>query len=513
MVQLKALSKNKGMIAALVLLAAYILYWWLYNPRILSALFLVMAVPMMIFMVLISFDKIRIGGGRLFLLLLVVFGLFFCFVFPPMKVPDEIYHYLSTQWIVNVITGNGTFSSPDVLLRGDDWLLYSKFDSSLLTSGDYATVTNNFTWFCSDDSLHLVDGYSFTFGSVNPSAKIFTVLGLLVAKCLHLGAYPTFYLGRLFSLGFFVMSACGAYKIAPKGKSVIVFVSLLPMTLHLAASYSYDSGIISYSLLIFAFLMKGFFGEEVSIGVKEVAVYCAIAALLAPCKVVYSCVCILGLTIPYSKFSNRRFAWLSKGILCLAIVVTIIVIRLSSITELAAGSDLSIRGGETGHFYTLASIICSPLHSFQILIRTLDSLGDFYWESMLGYSLGWFQGELCMPAFFMLPYLGMGMLCCFESEYEDAFLTWRSAICFAAAFVLVALGVILSMWIGWTFDTEATIQGVQGRYFLPALPVLLFALRSHRLSFKGDVTRVVLCGTGIMNLVYLVRLFCIAASL
>lgn len=513
MTRLKILARNKGMIAAFVLLAAYVLYWWLYNPRMLSALFLAVAVPLMVFVVLISFGKIRITSARLFLILLVVFGLLFCFVFPPMKVPDEPYHYLSTQWLVNAITGNGTLSSPDVLLRGDDWLLYSKFNSSVLTSGDYATVANDFAWFCSDGPLHLIDNRSFTLGSVNPSAKLFTVLGLLIAKCLNLGAYPTFYLGRLFSLGFFVVSAYGAYKIAPKGKGVVAFVSLLPMTLHLAASYSYDCGIISYSLLIYAFLMRGFFGEEGGIGIREVAVYCVVAALLAPCKVIYSCICILGLLVPSSKFSDKKLALLSKGILCLAIAAAVVVIRLSSITELAVGSDLSIRGEETGHFYTLSGIVCHPLRSFQMLVRTLDGRGDFYWESMLGFSLGWFQGEIGMPAFFMLPYLGMSILCCFESEDDDAQLPWHSAACFVVVFVLVALGVMLSMWIGWTFDTEATIDGVQGRYFLPALPILLFALRSHRLTFKGDTTRVVLCGMGVMNLVYLVRLFSIAASL
>lgn len=512
MAHFKAVMKNwGGVLIAIVLLAIYVLYWWLYCPRLMTAVFLFLAVPLLIITILSSFGKLKMGSNGLYLSLLLTLGLFFCFVFPPMKVPDEPFHYLSTQWIVNLITGRGTASS-GTLLRGDEWLLYSKFNSSRLSSGDYATVAKDFTFLCTDTSSRLV-GQSFDLNAVNPSAKIFTILGLLIAKCLNLGAYPSFYLGRLFSLGFFVASAYGAYMIAPKGKAIIAYVSLLPMSLHLAASYSYDCGIIAYSLLIFAFLMRGFFGEEGGIGIKAVCIYCLVAALLAPCKVIYSCLCLLGLFIPSSKFSNQRFARLSKVALLAAVSLAVVLIRLASVMELAAGSDSSDRGEESGHMYTIAGIIRHPVQSFRMLVRTLDSLGDFYWESTLGYCLGWLQGEISMPAFFMIPYLAMGAICCFEDEYDSASLPRYAAVCFVGAFVLIVLAAMLSMWIGWTYDTEAIIQGVQGRYFLPALPALLIALRDHKFSFRGNALQFVICGMGVMNFLYVIRLFCIAASL
>lgn len=285
------------------------------------------------------------------------------------------------------------------------------------------------------------------------------------------------------------------------------------MTLHLAASISYDCGIIAYSLLIFSFLMRGFFGEEGSIGGKELSAYCVVAVLLAPCKVIYSCICILGLLIPTSKFTSKKFAYLSKGASCVAIVVAVCVTRLASISTLAVGSDISHRGTETGHFYTVAEIIQHPLHSFRVLFRSFDQLGDIWLGSMIGNSLGWFQGEITVPYFFMVPYLGMGALCCFESHDEDVCLAKKTSAWFVVAFVLVFLGAAFSMWIGWTFNTEDVVNGVQGRYLLPALPMLLFALRSNRLVYKGQAFRCILCGMSIMNLIYLVRLFSIVMSI
>ncbi len=511
--QLKAFENNKGICVALILFAIYVLYWWLNAPRILTALFLVPVVALLLFMVLVSFNKVKIKEEGLFLFLLIASGLLFCFAFPPMKVPDESYHYISTFWIADALTGNGSLASSDVLLRADDWLLHSQLNSATVSSNDYLTVVNGFSLFCTDSSSRLVSAYSFTLGAVNPTAKIPTVIALLLAKALNLGAYPTFYLGRLFSLAFFVACAYLAFRVAPKGKSLIVFVSLLPMTLHLAASYSYDCGIIAYSLLIFAFLMRGFFGEDGSIGTKGVVLYCLVSALLAPCKVIYCLISFLGLLVPSSKFSETKLSRISKAALLVASVAVIGLIRLSSIAELATGSEVSQRGTETGHFYTLSQIVSNPVQSFRMLLATLDVLGDFYWASMLGSTLGWLQEELVMPYFIMLPYLGMGVLCCFESKDEDARLPRRDAVIFVLAFALISFAAILSMWTGHTFDTETVVMGVQGRYFLPALPILLFALRSSHLTFKGNVTQTVLCGVGIMNLLYLVRLLSIVASL
>ena len=515
MALLKKIAKNKGVVVACILLAAYVLYWWLYSSRVLNALFLLATVPLTIFMVLFSFDKIKAPEDHVFLFLLIAMGLLFCFAFPPMKVPDEPYHYISNHWIVNAITGNGTLVSSDVSLSADDWEFFSLFNSAYLSSEDYLDVVKNFSLFSAGGASHVVTGYSFSVGAVNPSARIFTIVALLIAKGLNLGAYPSFYLGRLFSLGSFVVAAYISYKIAPKGKSIIVFVSLLPMTLHLAASYSYDCGIIVYSLLIFAFLMKGFFGEDGCIGGREVTIFCVVSVLLAPCKVIYSCICLLGLVVPAAKFTNKRLSYISKGVLCIAIAVSIAVLRLSSMVELSEGSAISYRGEETGHFYTLSDIILHPARSYKTLMNTFDTLGDFYWGSMLGSSLGWFQEELVMPYFFIVPYLGLGALCCFkeENDEKDAYLSRPLAVCFVAAFVLIAGGAFLSMWTGWTFDTENVITGVQGRYLLPALPVLLIPLRSRRFAYKGGVLKTVLCGMGLMNCIFLIRLLSIATSL
>ena len=75
----------------------------------------------------------------------------------------------------------------------------------------------------------------------------------------------------------------------------------------------------------------------------------------------------------------------------------------------------------------------------------------------MGYSLGWLQENLRFPAFYMIPYLFFGFICCLDSSDEPSFLTAPVSFLFIFAFLLAALGSIASMWLAWTFNYENVI--------------------------------------------------------
>ena len=57
----------------------------------------------------------------------------------------------------------------------------------------------------------------------------------------------------------------------------------------------------------------------------------------------------------------------------------------------------------------------------------------------------------------------------------------------AIAVGVASFGVVLSMWLGWTFVTETVIQGVQGRYFLPLMPLVAGVIRSRYLKYDKSL--------------------------
>lgn len=498
-----------------IFFAIYSVFWYLNNPRLLVLLTIVACLFLIIALgSALARESDRLKSEWVFLALLVSFSIIFCFIFPPYTVPDEGHHFFSTYWLVDSLPFNGRVIDSDTfLVRDIDLSLYKgPLTSTTINSASFSSILQNFSLF-GNGKLIPFSEYSFSVGSENVIAKIGSVIGLQIGLFLGLGAFPAFYMGRIGSALFFCFCAFFAYRIAPRGKSVIVFVSLLPMTLHLAASYSYDSGIIAYSLILFACLMRGFFGEQRSVGYKEIFFYLVISAFLAPCKVIYSGLVLLGLFVPLSKFQDERIGRYSKLLLVLAVVVSVLSLRVVSMSRLVSQPSGVTRGVEAAQYYTLNDIILHPRNSFLVFFRTLDSIGDFYWESTLGYSLGYFLENLRFPAFFMIPYLLFGFICCLDSEDEPSFLSPICSILFIIAFALAALGSITSMWLGWTFNYENVIQGVQGRYFLPALPALLFGLRTRLLRFNSSSIIFITLGMCLMNCLYLIRFISIATCM
>lgn len=502
-------------IAFALFFAIYSVFWYLNNPRLL-VLFTI-AISLIVILTLGSAfarESDRLKSDWVFLALLLTFSIIFCFIFPPFTVPDEGHHFFSTYWLVDSLPFNGRVIDGDTfLVRDIDVSLYNgPLTSKVISSASFNSIFQNFSLF-GNGTLVPFSEFSFSIGSENVIAKIGSVVGLQIGLLFGLGAFPVFYMGRIGSALYFCFCAFCAYRIAPRGKSIIAFVSLLPMTLHLAASYSYDSGIIAYSLILFACLMRGFFGEEQSVGYKEIIFYLVVSAFLAPCKVIYSGLVLLGLFVPLSKFQDERIGRFSKFALVFVVASSVLALRVASMSMLVSQSSGVTRGMETEQYYSFTDIIMHPKNSFLVFCRTLDSLGDFYWETTLGYSLGWFQENLRFPAFYMIPYLLFGFICCLDSEDEPSFLSPFCSILFVIAFALAVLGSIASMWLGWTFNFENVIQGVQGRYFLPALPVFLFGLRTRSFRFNSSSLVCIILGMCVMNCLYIIRFISVATCI
>ena len=110
-------------------------------------------------------------------------------------------------------------------------------------------------------------------------------------------------------------------------------------------------------------------------------------------------------------------------------------------------------------------------------IRTLIGLGSWYWNTMIGSSLGWLE----IPVRgYLITILTICLFLSVFSVKEDecaVFSTQRQKTCMG---VIVFLGVVLIhlvMFVGWTGLASKQIQGVQGRYFIPLLPLFLLLFR------------------------------------
>lgn len=452
---------------------------------------------------------------KAFAAILLAFCLIFVFAIPPMSSPDEGHHFLSAYWLSDVVMGDASFNDGSNFPVRSDVIEMYESSSMAIGASQYGRVVDSFRFLADSPSVENVALFDFNFGSENIVAKIPSVLGVVFARILNLGAYPLFYMGRLFSALFFVVCAVVSVSITPVGKAVFMGVSLLPMTLQLAGSYSYDCGIIAFCLLLSAVLLHAILSEE-RMGTREAAALVVLAAIVAPFKVVYAPILLLLILIPQRRFRSKKTAFLFRFAVVSAAVCALVLIRFASLASLVgAGPDdfLDHRGAEVGTFYSLGDLLSNPIRTAAIFVRTLFEMGDFYVESMVGSLPGWLQGNLRAPDLLIYAYLACLLFSVQKTPDDNVEIPKRLKLCIVVALLLTYLGVSISMFIGWTFDTEVVIQGVQGRYFLPVLPLGLLAFRSVDIEINKSPIDVCITVTSLLNVIYIMRLASIALSL
>ena len=403
------------------------------------------------------------------------------------------------------------------LVREDDSvLLDGMLQSWALGYDKYRSVIDQFAFFANDASRVAVEPVSsFDWTANPPYIKLPSALGIVLATLLNLGSFPLFYLGRFFNLLMFAALAYFAVRITPVGKNAMMVAGLLPMTLHLASSYSYDAGIMGLAFLLTGMCLRAVYGEGL-MSRREKAGIVVVAVLLAPCKVVYTVIVLLVILIPRKRFSSAAASARFKVVAIGFALLSLLVFRAAGLLQMAGVASSSTaegsRGDEYGTFYSLSGLVSDPLNTVLLFLRTFDVQGSFYLDTLVGGSLAWFQVDLKAPLYITVALLFIVVLSAQRSEGDNVVIPGAHRVLCGGLALAGGLGVILSMLIGWTFTSESVVQGVQGRYFLPLLPMAALAMRSKHMSIDIPLGMGFVYIMIAVNAMYLVRTFSVAVG-
>ena len=142
----------------------------------------------------------------------------------------------------------------------------------------------------------------------------------------------------------------------------------------------------------------------------------------------------------------------------------------------AVRENQSIATGDDAICYTPGYILSHPVDTLRLLVRTVIENTDHYIRTLVGGSLGYYTLDLAWGWVIVLYLLlAWAML-----PAADHPLAGRMR---AGAFVLVLLCCALSVagCLTWTPTYSETLYGLQGRYFLPVLPLGLLCLAPRRI--------------------------------
>lgn len=455
---------------------------------------------------------------RLYFLTILAAGLMYSFVLSPLSAPDEVLHYVGAYELSSKLMqtpkplyddeGHLRIRTEDVFI--DDWPGDNDPDNATVIGMTLTRKSYEELWkrgiFSTGES-----GYHYTLQQpvhTTPFAYLMPALGMTLARLLHLGGYGLLFLGRFMNLLLFVLLGAAAVRRTPVGKGIFFSVSLFPMLLELVSSFSYDAYILGLSFYLTSVILEHSLSEKY-IGWRDFLEIGILALLLSPCKMVYSLLFLACLAIPIRRWKHPAH-WIASvmgvGVL---MVLSLVLVNFSTLLQYLPGAEAvhETSWGTTGpviETYDLMELFRMPIVLLKILRNTFQIKGTEYLLTMVGSPMGHFDQGLCTPLVLVCLFYGFLLLSALlgdrgavrserstagsgpatesgTSTAESSRKCGRGLLAVSRFWLIVTvLGlvvlILLTMLSAYTPKRTDYALGVQGRYFLPALPMLLAAV-------------------------------------
>lgn len=421
----------------------------------------------------------RLTPAILFVILSAIIGTLLIAVTPPLRGPDETAHFVRAYGLSQGIVipdardaeGRKGISMPADLHRGFNY--FEQIRISEKNSG--FGYEQAFAKYFSAAGVPVVgprnapavfvpyegsEGYS-------PVAYLPQAVAALAARLAGLDFLPTIYLMRLAGLA--AMTAVIAYAIAlagPLGWSFMT-IALLPAAIYGRAVINADGAAVAFAMVAAALCLRA----ARDFGPLQRGVWLCLCVLSKPPNLAF-----VALEILRRPLRELRRSWIAVALVAVPPVLLTVLWTLASSADVAAWRLVELHGEKLEEFdpaWKLAFMLNNPSHlpmSFLGLLQTIDA-GEF-WRQVIGV-LGLFDTVL---AYWVYPVVTVLLLATFlvrlDADRPERHRVARAAL---ASALLYCLAVLLIFYLIWTPVHDSAIRGVQGRYFVPILPLLAIA--------------------------------------
>src|SRR5699024_8433509 len=278
-------------------------------------------------------------------------GVLYSFVLPPYAAPDEKYHInqsftLACRWAnffsdedwqmghVPTTTSFRRVTDVDPTLQDENTTVFTweAFTGTLFTTTDAEFDSHQ--------------EYNELQTDQNPLLYLASGAAVFLAYLLHLGFTPALALGRLANLLVFAALAAWAVKIAPFGRRVFAAAALLPMTLHLAASFSRDAPLLGLAFAFTALVLDAAFGPNAGRQLRpaRTAALLLTGVLLAPAKMVYLPLAALVCLPAVQLGRHTRLKKTGYLAACLALALVLNTGLLAGLSDSQGGDAVAVYG-------------------------------------------------------------------------------------------------------------------------------------------------------------------------
>lgn len=293
------------------------------------------------------------------------------------------------------------------------------------------------------------------------------VLGICLGRILGLGSVLTVYLARAFMGIVYILACYHAIQRAPVGKIIFATIPLLPMSLMMGTAISYDPMVLITTLNFLACSLRLSYEPEAKPALME----CMAWAFLIGAVKGGGYLILLPMVLVFFK-KDRKRALRQSGMVLLSGILSVVAFDV----VLPYGSSLFQFGGAADKLSS-SYAFAHPLEYLHMCAETYINSVDALTINMGGTALAWLE-----PVIPNAVVVGLMLIIGVSSIYEkdDIRLGQREKWVFG---LVVILEIILTpvMLLSWTSVGSNVIEGLQGRYYLPVLPLIIMLLTKFKL--------------------------------
>lgn len=406
----------------------------------------------------------------LFVLYAIPAIVFLSVAMPPFQVADEHEHahradQLSRGGLISHRLGGEVDGALDRLVRV---FIGVHFHTEVKVTPAMASAAAALTWALPD-----VDENFQSTAQYGPLLYLPQAAGILSGKLIGLSPARTMVWARLINGGFAVLVGFAAMRVCRRGAALLFTTLLLPMTLSQFASLSQDALIIGLSLLAGS-LGSRVIDEDRPAEAWEWAAFVAIVVattMARPSQLTLFALAPAFLRWPLDARWRQQLVIFAVGMACLAAWLAILPQLMP-----AAPPDISASR-------QLHEIFAHPLLLPTVVFNRFQEGGYWLFETVVGY-LGWTDAEL-HPRYYEAAMVAL--LCAWLAPGNRRPFLKPAAIGVASVVTMIA-AISAALYATWTPVGKLVVEGLQGRYLLPVLPLLAWAAPCYGPRLAGAMS-------------------------
>lgn len=408
-------------------------------------------------------------------LLILLMGLILSFAVPTWETPDEMSHLrmigksIGVEGFADNITDSIKLERERIEYHPEEKINVKQQKQSMTEAPKYTRTE------MLPKSIHL-----------SVIKHLPATIGILLGILLGIPAYWTLQLGEIFALLFYTAICYMALKIIPLKKDMLAMVMLFPMAIQQASSLNYDAVLLPMCFLFISYIFYLKYEKE-EIGFREILTALLILGIAAYTKMPYVFLGFLFLILPLSKIK------VDLKIL----VIDESVIKKIRIPVCIAGGGCVLGVAYIGRHNLYIQIVYGFVREWQRGLYLLQATGRTWtrhlMESTVG-KMGWLDTPISFKVVIVVFAVVAVVSCVKYSDSMYKLKAWDTVVvlgtfCVLCVFITISLAnhTIMVTLFGSEFAPETYhirqalyqipyIGGLQGRYYLPFVPLIFLVL-------------------------------------